>query len=112
MFGGRSSAVQFRQVALVHVSLTVLLTLFINAPTSAPILRAIGFTKLSATRVHMLQLSQDLLNKRVRHVLTAMSRGHPIHGDVSWSGIQRLVDFNAMVNTILGQSKQVFDAAK
>ena len=103
MFGDRSSAMHFRQVVLVHCSLTVLLTLLINAPSSGPILKLIGLTKLSSTRVSMLQLSQRLLHKKEIAVLKSMANGHPVHADVSWAGCQRLVDFDAMVATIFGQ---------
>ena len=95
-------AIHFRQVVLVHTSLIVMLTLLVNAPSSAPILKMIGLTKLSNTRVSMLQLTQRELHKRVRGVLGNMML-HPVHSDVCWEQIQKLANFDEMVASILGQ---------
>ena len=105
VFGDSSvsgAATHYRQVVLVHTSLIVMLTLLINAPTSGPILKLIGLTKLSTTRVSMLQLSQRQLNKRTSGILSNMV-SHPVHSDVSWVGVQRLANYDEMVANILGQ---------
>ena len=43
------------QVTILHVCLTVALTLIVNASTSGAILKRIGLTKLSPEKVSMLQ---------------------------------------------------------
>jgi sodium/hydrogen exchanger 10/11 len=65
-FDDQSARMRYQQIVLLHVSMVVLLTLMINAPTSAYILKKIGLTKLSPERATMLQLAQ-----RVRSLMTA-----------------------------------------
>jgi len=102
---------RFQQVVLLHVSMTVVMTLVVNAPTSGPILRAIGMTRLSDERVTQLQMATDLLAKRTVASLRLMA-SHSIHSDVNWVGVQRLADFEQMKAAILGNSKYAFDEAK
>ena len=105
---GTGTAAHYRQIVLIHTSLTVTLTLLINAPSSAPILRVIGLTKLSNTRVSMLQMSQQLLRQRMRSTLSGMC-SHPVHSDVNWERCQELANFEEMSANILGQ-KYIFNA--
>ena len=60
------------QIVLLHVSMIVLLTLMVNAPTSGFILKKIGLTKLTNERATMLQLAQS-----VRHPPLDDSRNPP-----------------------------------
>ena len=103
MFGSAADAHHFRLVVLVHCSLTVLLTLLINAPSSGLLLERIGLTKLSGDRVSQLQMSQRLLRKQSHASLTALA-SHPIHSDMNWERVQRLANFDEMCAKILGQT--------
>ena len=102
MFGAETGA-RFQQVVLLHVSMTVGLTLLLNAPTSAPLLKSIGLTKLTDDRLSRLQLAQLALKRKRDSSLLSMSH-HPIHKDVVWSSVQRLANFDQMCASILGQS--------
>jgi len=115
MFGGSTSAEcfqgkRFQQVVLLHVSMTVALTLMVNAPTSGIILRAIGLTRLSDERVTGLQMTILQLHKRMVDVLQLVAL-HPVHSDVNWGIVQRLADFEQMGATILGNRNYKFDEA-
>jgi len=101
LFGTRSNSVHFQQVVLLHVSMTVLLTLLVNAPTSAPILKAVGLTKLSNERVSMLQMAQVELHEIAIAAKLKMAP-HPVLSQVNWPGVWRLACFDDMVATILG----------
>jgi hypothetical protein len=87
----------------------VVLTLVVNAPLSVPILKTIGLTKLSNTRVSMLQLSLKLLTEKCHATLRGLV-AHPVHSDVCWKRVQALANFDEMAADILGQN-YAFDAA-
>lgn len=107
--GCDDAAGHYRNVVLLHTSMIVVLTLVVNAPSSAPILKTIGLTKLSNTRVSMLQLSLKLLTEKCHATLRGLV-AHPVHSDVCWKRVQALANFDEMAADILGQN-YAFDAA-
>lgn len=100
-FDDQSARMRYQQIVLLHVSMIVLLTLMVNAPTSGFILKKIGLTKLSNERATMLQLAQSVLNNAASSVKAELEH-HPIYTGVEWESVQRLASFDEMTATIFG----------
>jgi len=99
-----AGAARFKRVALLHMCITVGVTLLVNAPSSSLLVKAVGLTKLPGRKVSAVQVAADLLREQKRLTFEKMCE-HPIHLNVNWEGVDRLADFDSMVNQVLKLSQ-------
>jgi len=104
-----AAGIHFQQVVLLHVSMTVVLTLLVNAPSSGVILKMIGLTRLSDDRVSMLRVAHEELRQEALAIKRERCED-PIHADAHWPTVERLAGFDKMVAKLLGPSARPEDA--
>ena len=97
--------IRFQQIVLLHVAMVVIITLLVNAPSSGWMLKIIGFTKLTDTRLSMVQITTNMLKKRTREKLQSMLAGPQagLLSDANWVCVQKLADFEQMGAEVIGQ---------
>ena len=106
-----AGAARFKQVVLFHVCLTVVMTLLVNAPTSGPILKKIGLTKMSDEKVSMVQIASAEVVEAEKATLHKLNR-HPVYSDVNWEGVQRLAGLPVMAAAMLSWPAPQHDPEK
>ena len=106
-----AGAARFKQVVLFHVCLTVVMTLLVNAPTSGPILKKIGLTKMSDEKVSMVQIASAEVVEVQEATLHKLGR-HPVYSDVNWEGVQRLAGLPVMAAAMLNWPAPQHDPEK
>lgn len=95
-----------KQVCLLHVCLTVLLTLVFNASTCGALLRNIGMTQLPPEKVAMVQIASEILQKQKIKLYRKLST-HLVFAHVRWPGVERITDIPGCISNVLNEQPEL-----